>query len=117
MTRAWMLAVPAVLASLAVLGGAAGCGTGYVYGRSGDLVAPPKPPGCTFAMLDAPPSQPYDELGVLAPKDIEFSNLAGGPTSFKEAAGDQICAAGGDAVVVERDEEARYIRATVIKLK
>ena len=95
----------------------AGCGASYVYRASGDLAPPPKPRGCTFTMLDAPPSQPHDEIGVLAPNDIEISNLAGGPTSFKEATADQICAAGGDAVVIERDDLARYVRATVIKFR
>jgi hypothetical protein len=95
----------------------AGCASHYIYGRTGDVVADPKPPGCVFTMLDVPPEQPFDEIGVLAPRDIEYGDMAGGATPFKEAVSDQVCAAGGDAVVVERDFTGRYIRGTVIKFK
>jgi hypothetical protein len=94
-----------------------GCATHYVYGRTGEITPPPKPPGCTFTILDVPPEKPFDEVGVLAPKDVEFGDMAGGATPFKEAVADQVCAAGGDAVVVERDFTGRYIRGTVIKFK
>ena len=96
---------------------AAGCAGHYVYGRTGELVPPPKPPGCTFVLLELPPEQPFDEIGVLAPRDIEYGDMAGGATPFKETVGEQVCAAGGDAVVVERDYTGRYIRGTVIKYK
>jgi hypothetical protein len=95
----------------------AGCAGHYIYGRTGDVIPPAKPPGCVFSLLDVPPQQAFDEVGVLAPKDVEFGDMAGGAVPFKEAVADQVCAAGGDAVVVERDFTGRYIRGTVIKFK
>jgi hypothetical protein len=95
----------------------AGCAGHYIYARTGEVVPPPKPQGCTFVLLDVPPEQAFDEIGVLAPRDIEYGDMAGGATPFKETVGDQVCAAGGDAVVVERDYTGRYIRGTVIKYK
>jgi hypothetical protein len=94
-----------------------GCAGKYIYGQTGDGSTPPKPPGCQYPLLDAIPTRPFEELGVLAPKDIEFPDVAGGATPFKEAVGEQVCAAGGDAVVVERDFQGRYVRATVIRYK
>jgi hypothetical protein len=94
-----------------------GCASHYVYGRTGEITPPPKAPGCTFTLLDVAPEKAFDEVGVLAPKDVEFGDMAGGATPFKEAVADQVCAAGGDAVVVERDFTGRYIRGTVIKFK
>jgi hypothetical protein len=111
---------PAMKASafVGVIGWAcAGCAGHYIYGRTSEMAIAAKPPGCTFSLLDAPPDQPFDEIGVLAPIDIEFGDMAGGATPFKEAVADQVCAAGGDAVVAERDFTGRYIRGTVIKLK
>lgn len=95
----------------------AGCGTRYIYGRTGEVVAAAKPPNCAYVLLDAPPDKPFDELGVLAPNDIEFGDMSGGPTPYKETVGEQVCAAGGDAVVVERDDNGRYVRGTVIKYR
>jgi hypothetical protein len=94
-----------------------GCATRYVYGRTGEVAAAPKPPGCTFVLLDAAPAQAFDEIGVLAPDDIAFGDMSGGATPFKEAIAAQVCAAGGDAVVGERDDQGRYVRATVIKYR
>jgi hypothetical protein len=94
-----------------------GCATRYVYGPTGEVSGEAKPPGCTFVLLDAAPTQPFDEIGVLAPDDIAFGDMSGGATPFKEAIATQVCAAGGDAVVGERDDQGRYVRATVIKYR
>jgi hypothetical protein len=78
-------------------------------------VAQPRAAGCSFTVLNKPPDQAYDSLGVLAPADITTSKLPSDEAAFKKAAGAQICAAGGDAVVVERNGEGRHVRATVIR--
>jgi len=96
---------------------ASGCAAAYVYGPTTPGDAPAKPSGCGFELLDTAPSRPFDELGVLAPKDIEYGDLSGGGIPFKESVGAQVCAAGGDAVVVERDLFSRYVRGTVIRYK
>ncbi len=95
----------------------AGCATPYLYGQLSQEPAPAKPAGCGFTLLDALPDRACEEIGVLAPKDIVFGDVAGGPTSFKEAVGDKVCAVGGDAVVIERDGRGRYVRGTIVRWK
>lgn len=95
----------------------AGCGARYVYGPVAANPRPAKGGDCSFALLDAAPQRPFEELGILAPKDIEYGTMSGGPVPFKEAVGEQVCAAGGDAVVVERDYFGRYVRGTVVAYK
>jgi hypothetical protein len=95
----------------------AGCGTGYVYGRVGDLSPPPRQPHCTFTLLDAVPARPFDELGIIAPADIIYGDVTSSPPFFTDAVSPWVCASGGDAVVVERDMFGHYIRGTVIKYR
>ena len=96
---------------------AAGCGTGYVYGRVGEVAPAPREPSCKFVLLDARPSRPYDEIGVIAPKDIEYGDVTASPPFFVDAITPWVCASGGDAVVTEHDMYGHYIRGTVIKYR
>src|SRR5262245_19519175 len=95
----------------------AGCTPAYIYGSTATVNAAPKPAGCGFQLLDAAPRQPYDELGIVAPSDIEDGDMAGGGPMFIDAVKPYVCPAGGDAVVVERDTFGRYVRGTVIRFK
>jgi hypothetical protein len=95
----------------------AGCGSSYVFGRVGELTPPPRPADCRFEILSAAPGRPFDELGILAPKDIEYGSMAGGSVPFTESVQGTVCAAGGDAVVVEKDMFDHYVRGTVIKYR
>ena len=102
-----------------VAGGAlvAGCGPMYVYGQVTSSTLPAKPPGCHIQILQSPPDKPYEEVGIFAPKDVQFGSLAGGPVPFQEDTGDRACAAGGDAVVIEKNWAGNYARGTLIKYK
>jgi hypothetical protein len=94
----------------------AGCGSSaYFYGPLGAVVAPPKPKGCSFDLVDKRPEQAFDPLGVLAPLDIEATKLPADDAAFKKAVEAEVCAAGGDAVVVERDRQGRRVRGTVVR--
>ena len=95
----------------------AGCGGKYLYGPLGEVAAQPRPKGCEFALAYAVPEVAYDSLGVLAPEDIQKPKVADAERAFRSAVGAQVCAAGGDAVVVERNTEGQFIRATIIKLR
>lgn len=106
-----------VARTLALAVAAGGCGAKYVYGPVANTPRPAKGAGCAFALLDAAPERPFVELGILAPRDIEYGTMSGGPGPFKEAVAEQVCAAGGDAVVVERDYFGRYVRGTVLAYK
>lgn len=95
----------------------AACSPAYVYGPTGTVTAEPRPAGCVFDLLDRAPARAWDELGILAPRDIEDGDMAGGAPMFVDAVRAQVCAAGGDAVVVERDTFGRYVRGTVIRFR
>jgi hypothetical protein len=107
-----------VRAALGVVLACAACGgSNYLYGPLGAVVAQPRPKDCEFLLAFGVPVRAYDALGVLAPLDIETPGAADSEKAFKSAVGPQVCAAGGDAVLVERNAEGRFIRGTVIKLR
>jgi len=95
----------------------AGCGPMYLYGQTGKVVGPPKPDDCHFELVEGRPSRPFDEVGVVAPDDIEFGSLADGPMEFSDQVRRYVCPAGGDAVVVEKNKWGRYERGTIVKYK
>jgi hypothetical protein len=94
-----------------------GCGASYVLGRVGDVAPPARPPDCRFEIRSDVPGRPFDELAILAPKDIEYGTMSGGAVPFQEAVQAQVCGVGGDAVVVEKDMYDHYVRGTVIKYR
>jgi hypothetical protein len=93
-----------------------GCTSSYVLGRTAQ-VAPARSADCKVELLEGAPPRPFAELGVLAPRDIEYGGVAGGATPFVESVRQQVCAVGGDAVVVEKNYAGNYIRGTVIKFR
>ncbi len=101
------------LAALAL----AACGTPYIYGPTAPTAAPPKPADCAFVLLEAAPSRPFEELGVIAPEDIRFGSVPDSEIRFRHAVGETVCRAGGDAVVVERSRGGSYVRGTVIRYR
>jgi hypothetical protein len=104
-----------VVSFLALL--AAGCGGKYRYGSLGEAVAQPKPKKCSFTVIAQLPTEAYEPLGVLAPEDAEAVKLPDKEEAFKAAIAGEVCAAGGDAVIAERNRQGRYVRATVVKLR
>ena len=94
-----------------------GCGPMYFYGQTGKLAGAPKPDECHFVLLDAAPGKPFDEIGVVAPEDIEFGSLADTPLEFADQVRRYVCPVGGDAVVVEKNKWDRYERGTIIKYR
>jgi hypothetical protein len=102
--------------SIAMAAVSAGCTYKYIYGPLGPT-RPAKPADCRYEVLSSVPSRAFEEIGVLAPQDIEYGRMAGGDVPFKESVTAQVCAAGGDAVVVERDYFSNIVRGTVIAWK
>jgi hypothetical protein len=94
-----------------------GCGPMYIYGKTGKTVADHKPDGCHFPLLEGVPSRPFEELGVVAPEDIEYGSLADTPLEFEDKIRAYVCSAGGDAVVVEKNKWARFERGTIIRYR
>ena len=103
------------LVAVGLLLAACAPGQKYAYGPLGG--APARPEGCGVELLAQPPARAYDVLGILAPPDIEDGALAGGEVPFLEEVRGTVCAAGGDAVVVEKDSYGRYVRGTVVRRK
>jgi hypothetical protein len=95
----------------------AGCSPMYLYGKTGKSEATAKPAGCHFPLIDRAPDRPFDELGILAPEDIEFGRYADTPKEFADQVRPFVCAAGGDAVVAETNRWGRYIRGVVIRYR
>ena len=111
---AWARLVPLLL--LATLAGG-GCAGKYLYAPLGEVVAQPRAKDCEFLLAYGVPEVAYDSLGVLAPKDIQAPKVPDQEAAFKSAIQGQVCAAGGDAVVAERNGQGQYIRATIIKVR
>jgi hypothetical protein len=112
MSRPWRLLLPLLLAG--------GCGPMYVYGqtaRTPGLAATHKSDDCHFELLEAPPKRAFDELGVVAPEDIEYGSLADTATEFANQVRRYVCPAGGDAVVIEKNKWGRYERGTLIRYR
>jgi hypothetical protein len=96
------------LALVACLG--VGC-IGYNYTPTTRNAAAVKPPGCEFELLTTRPPRPYVELGVLE----RSMRVAGSASDFKESVRENVCNAGGDAVLTELNGLGGYIRGTVLK--
>jgi hypothetical protein len=104
------------LPALALLLGGCG-GPMYLYGQTGKAAGDRKPDDCRFPLLEAPPERPFEEIGVVAPEDIEYGSLADTAFEFEDQIRRYVCAAGGDAVVAEKNKWARYERGTIIRYK
>jgi hypothetical protein len=94
-----------------------GCGPMYLYGQTGGSVGSRKPDDCHFPLLEAPPARPFEEIGVVAPEDIEYGSLADTALEFENQIRRYVCSVGGDAVVAEKNKWARYERGTIIRYK
>lgn len=105
------------LATALLLGAGCGGGNPYLYGPLGAVVAQPRAKDCAFTLIAKLPEQAHDALGVLAPQDIDAFKAPPDDAVLQKAVGPQVCEAGGDALVVERDAQGRCVRATIIKLR
>jgi hypothetical protein len=94
----------------------AGCGSsgsGYVFTKSTLAAVPARPAGCDFQILGSVPSRPHEEIGILdgthsCPDSVQ---------KFRAVVGQQVCAAGGDAVITEVSGFGCYVRGIVVRWK
>ena len=68
----------------------------------------PKPPQCGFKVLTTVPAD-MEEIGILQHGARVTSDLG----DFRELVSEQVCAAGGDAVVLQQNFQAQIVSATV----
>jgi hypothetical protein len=74
---------------------------------------PPRPPGCDFLVLTAPPAGSYIELGTI---DVRGGILAVRTTDeLKQDVQSFVCEAGGDAVYGIANGAGAYIKAAILK--
>jgi len=105
--RAWL---PVLLA-------AAGCGPAYVYGRTSRTEVAPRPQDCHFDLLDQIPQRAYEEVGIVAAREIEYGSAESSTPMFVDTVRGWVCGSGGEAVIVERDMYGHYLRGTVVRFK
>lgn len=111
--RVLTLAVVAVaFIALGALGGLAACGSSSGGANS------PRGPDCKVDVLPNPPGSDYVEVGELLleaqaanPLEHHYKD----PYALAAAIHDQICAAGGDTLVTERNAAGEIVRGNVYR--
>ena len=79
--------------------------------------APPKPVTCEVAVLTAPPSGAYEELGTI---DVQYKSQTGWITKadeFQRKVRPLVCNAGGDSVIAHTNDYGVYLKGTVLSTK
>jgi len=93
---------------------AAAC-TGHRYAQTTNVTAPSKPAACSFDVLSTRPDRPYDEIGVLDARHA--SNASTDAGSFRDSIREDVCRAGGDAVLAEVNGQGHYVRGIVLRYR
>ena len=105
--RHWV--VPVFLFASFAIGG---CSAGFAFTQTGpDRLA--RDSGCRVRLITSTPGQPFTELGVLdqsGPGDIRNAG------EFLRAVSAQICAAGGNGIIVRTSDTGQYMGGTVVDL-
>ena len=111
--------MPSSRALLAILTSAAvGClpvASRYHYETvpSTNAQAAPRPSSCAFDLLQLRPSRPFDELAIIE-NDMHYADNA---ELFKTLVADQVCQAGGDAIVAEPNSAGYYPGGVIIRYR
>ena len=91
---------------------ASGCAATYAFVPREVPTLAPRPADCSFEVLSVPPSQKFEELGVLRPNHPFY-----GAEDFRRDVQPKVCAAGGNAVIVQIGPHEHYGEATVIRIE
>ncbi len=102
-------------ASFAALGLLTGClATApmdtYTYTPTTRNFVAHKPANCVFDLLTLPPTRPFFEVGIVERVGLAKARTA---SDFTSMIGADVCYAGGDAVLAERNDWG-YVRGTVL---
>jgi hypothetical protein len=82
----------------------------YTYTPTTRTVVAHKPADCVFDLLTLPPSRPFFEVGIVERVGLAKARTA---SDFTSVIGADVCYAGGDAVLAERNDWG-YVRGTVL---
>jgi hypothetical protein len=112
-----MIRSPAVAAVVfaGVLGLAVlGCGPRYRLNAQ-QAESPVARGDCPVAVYDAVPNRPWSLVGEVEPEDP--GRLATDEQAFVAAVREATCKHGGNAIIVVKDEQGRYVRGTAINVR
>lgn len=93
----------------------AGCvQTSYVFTAStkGEVPRQPGPNGCEFAVLQAPPDEPFEEVGTFKHYNGDVPTQE---AELKKVLAEKVCSVGAHAVITTRTSAGEYQTATAIK--
>jgi hypothetical protein len=82
----------------------------YTYTPTTRNVVAHKPADCAFDLLTLPPARPFFEVGIIERVGLAKARTA---SDFTSMVGADVCYAGGDAVLAERNDWG-YVRGTVL---
>jgi hypothetical protein len=102
------------LLAVAAVVGCSGATTGF--SRTGPTIAA-QPDGCDFAVMTAPPSEPYTELGYIDIKYTSQMDWIHDEAAFKRKVRPLVCQNGGDAAIAHTNSNGLYVKATVVSTK
>jgi hypothetical protein len=110
--RTFTSCLPAAIAALVVVGSFAGCAE-VVFHAAGSNSYPANPHDCRIRLLAGDPGSDFEEIGLLAVEgDPRVFN---DPDVFIAQAQEQVCRAGGDAVVTQVNGLGSIVRGVVFR--
>jgi hypothetical protein len=76
---------------------------------------PKRPENCAFELISRRPQREYEVIGVLDLEVFAARKIPNDDASFRAVVADEVCRAGGDAVIPGINGNGRYVLATVVK--
>lgn len=88
------------------------------FTKTGDSSFSASEINCDFSVYTTPPSQPFDEIGLIEFKAIPFVGFPRSISKVKEEASPLVCENGGNGLLVwESNGMGQYLKATIIRFK
>lgn len=90
------------------------------YSKSSGKVFNPKASNCDFFVRTTAPKEAFEEIGVINLSPAYYSNgipvLPNNSDELKGYIREQVCKAGGDAVIGDVNGVGQYVRVTILKI-
>jgi len=94
----------------------AACGGSGEYRKTGGTYAA-RGPNCDYRVIRNRIIEPYEELGVVDIEAFSVPQLPSDENEFRQALGDHVCRAGGDAVIPSINIHGRWVHGTIIRFR
>ena len=92
-----------------------GCSPSTVYTPAASTTYPARKPQCSFRVVTNHTKVPFKRVGVIDIASFHIGGLPSTETEFRTAVAEQVCKAGGHAVIPAISGTGRYIHGTVIR--